>query len=72
MKLCGPDCTKTAGTSLAWALVKGQQESPQIFSRIAYEAGRIKHVVQDGNREWITFIATIYADGTSISPGLIY
>jgi hypothetical protein len=23
----------------------------RIFSRIAYEAGRIKHVIQDGNRE---------------------
>jgi hypothetical protein len=44
----------------------------RVFSRIAYEAGRIKHVIQDGNREWITFIATICADGTSLSPGLIY
>jgi DDE superfamily endonuclease/Tc5 transposase DNA-binding domain len=44
----------------------------RIFTRKAYEAGRVKHVMQDGSREWITHIATICADGTSLSPGLIY
>jgi hypothetical protein len=28
----------------------------RIFSRIPYESSRVKHVIQDGNREWITFI----------------
>ena len=44
----------------------------RIFSRAAFKSGRIKYVIQDGNREWITLIATIYADGTHLSPGLIY
>lgn len=44
----------------------------RVFSRAAFKSGRIKHVIQDGNREWITLIATIYADGTYVSPGLIY
>ena len=44
----------------------------RIFSRAAFESGRIKHVIQDGNREWITLIAIICADGTYLSPGLIY
>jgi hypothetical protein len=44
----------------------------RVFTRNAYEAGRVKHVMQDGNREWITLIATICADGTGLSPGLIY
>ena len=32
----------------------------------------MQHVCQDGNREWITILATIYADGSHLSPGLIY
>ena len=48
------------------------QKTRRIFSRAAFEAGRIKHMIQDGNREWITLLATIFADGTKLSPGLIY
>jgi hypothetical protein len=44
----------------------------RIFSRRRYEEGGIKQLIQDGNREWITTIATICADGTALSPGLIY
>ena len=44
----------------------------RIFSREAWEAGRLKNIIQDGNREWITTIACICADGTSLSPALIY
>jgi Tc5 transposase DNA-binding domain len=40
----------------------------RVFTRNAYEAGRVEHVMQDGNREWITLIATICADGTGLSP----
>lgn len=44
----------------------------RIFSRRRYEEGGMKQLIQDGNREWITTIATICADGTALSPGLIY
>lgn len=44
----------------------------RVFSRPRYEEGSIKQVVQDGNREWITTIAAICADGTALSPSLIY
>jgi len=44
----------------------------RIFSRIKYEKGGIKQMIHDGNREWITSIACICADGTSLTPGLIY
>jgi len=27
---------------------------------------------QDGNREWINVLATLCADGTALSPALIY
>jgi hypothetical protein len=48
------------------------KKARRIFTKKAFDAGRVKHVSQDGNREWITVIATICADGTSLSPGLIY
>jgi hypothetical protein len=49
-------------------LVKGLR----IFSEQKYNSGGLKQRLQDGNREWITSIACICADGTSLSPGLIY
>lgn len=49
-------------------LVKGLR----IFSKSKYQNSGLKQRLQDGNREWITSIACIYADGTSLPPGLIY
>jgi len=48
------------------------QKTKRIFTKRAFDAGRMQNVCQDGNREWITILATICADGTSLSPGLIY
>ena len=44
----------------------------RVFSRRRYEEGGIRQMIQDGNREWITTIACICADGTSLTPALIY
>jgi hypothetical protein len=44
----------------------------RVFSRRRYEEGEIKQMIQDGNREWITTIACICADGTALTPALIY
>ena len=44
----------------------------RIFSRRRYEEGGIRQTIQDGNREWITTIACICADGTALQPTLIY
>ena len=44
----------------------------RIFSKYSYESRGIKQMIQDGNREWITTIACIYADGSRLSPSLIY
>jgi hypothetical protein len=46
--------------------------SKRIFSRRLYEEGKIKAHIQDGNREWITVLAYICADGSHIEPSLIY
>lgn len=44
----------------------------RIFSRERYKRGEIKAVLQDGNQEWITLLACICADGTALTPSLIY
>jgi hypothetical protein len=41
----------------------------RIFSKAAFNARRVKYA---SNREWITILATIYANRTYLSPGLIY
>tara|TARA_R110002003_G_scaffold699_2_gene21084 strand:- start:4978 stop:6333 length:1356 start_codon:yes stop_codon:yes gene_type:complete len=47
-------------------------KSKRIFSRHAYEAGKLKAQLPDGNREWITTLACICADGSALTPALIY
>ena len=44
----------------------------RIFSKQRYEAGATKQIIHDGNREWITTIACICADGSTLTPALIY
>jgi hypothetical protein len=44
----------------------------RVFTRQRYEAGLRQQVIQDGNREWITTIACICADGSALRPALIY
>jgi hypothetical protein len=46
--------------------------SKRVFSKILYEEGKIKAHIQDGNREWITLLACICADGSALEPSLIY
>jgi hypothetical protein len=53
-------------------LIGALQKVKRVFTKKVFEAGRLKHVVQDGNREWITVLATICADGSTLSPALIY
>lgn len=46
--------------------------SKRVFSRAVYEAeGRAK-VIQDGNREWVTVLASVCADGSSLPYAIIY
>jgi hypothetical protein len=44
----------------------------RIFSKRKYKQGNFKQRLQDRNHEWITAIACICADRTSLSPALIY
>jgi hypothetical protein len=47
-------------------------KSKRIFSRALWEQGGIKTNMQDGSREWITTVACICGDGTSIPQVLIF
>ena len=48
------------------------QKTRRIFNSEAYRKGLLKGAGQDGNREWITLIASICMDGTALSPAIIY
>jgi hypothetical protein len=47
-------------------------KTQRIFTREAQEKGKLLGAGQDGNRSWITCLATICMDGTTVPPVLIY
>ena len=53
-------------------LIGVMKKSKRIFTKSAYSSKQLLGHVQDGNREWITVLATICADGSWLPPGLIY
>src|SRR5690348_9712805 len=47
-------------------------KTKRIFARSEFERGMLLGAGQDGNRQWITLIATICQDCTFLPPLLIY
>lgn len=47
-------------------------KSKRVFSKRHYESGRSRSHTQDGNREWVTILAAICADGSYLPPSIIY
>lgn len=47
-------------------------KSKRVFTKALFENQKLIDTSQDRNRQWITVIANICADGTFLSPGLIY
>jgi hypothetical protein len=47
-------------------------KSKRVFSKSVYKRGKLRSYIQDGNREWITLVACICADGSHLEPALIY
>ena len=43
-----------------------------VFFKTIFKLRKIKNTIQNKNREWITVIVIIYADGTTLLLGLIY
>ena len=48
------------------------QKTKRIFNLQHYASGKLLGSGEDGNREWITLIACICADGESLPPAIIY
>ncbi|KAF1927804.1 DDE-domain-containing protein, partial [Didymella exigua CBS 183.55] len=46
--------------------------SKRVFSKAAWEARGKRQSLQDGNREWVTILAAICADGSTLLPAIIY
>ena len=44
----------------------------RIFSKRLFKKKQFKQMLQDGNREWISLLACVCADGTALPPALIY
>jgi len=44
----------------------------KVFNKAAFKSSKIKHIIQDSNKKWITLIATICVDKTHFLLGLIY
>ena len=53
-------------------LINYLKKVQRIFCRSAYNFKRVNNINSNSNREWITIIETIYADGISLSFSLIY
>jgi hypothetical protein len=53
-------------------LIRYLKKMRWVYSKLAFNNSKTKQVVQDGNREWITILVSIYADRTVLSPSLIY
>ena len=47
-------------------------KSRRVLSKEAYQKGTILSSKQDSNREFISLLTTIYTNGTSIPPVLLY
>jgi hypothetical protein len=46
--------------------------SKRIFSKTRWESKEVRASLQDGSGEWITLLSAICADGSHLSPGIIF
>ncbi|KAJ8109308.1 hypothetical protein OPT61_g7556 [Boeremia exigua] len=46
--------------------------SKRIFDKVLYDQKQFRKSLHNGNREWVTLLATICADGSVLPPGIIY
>jgi hypothetical protein len=47
-------------------------KSKRVFSKASWERKEVTEALQDSSREWITVLACICADSTSLEPAIIY
>ena len=49
-----------------------QQKTKRIFSKSEFKRKKARQSLQDGNRQWITLLACACADGSSLSPAILF
>jgi hypothetical protein len=47
-------------------------KSKRTFDKKLYHKKKFKQTLHDNNREWVTLLATICADGTILPPGITF
>jgi len=53
-------------------MISKQNRMKRVFNIEHYASGKLRGAGEDGNREWITLLACICADGTALPPSVIY
>jgi hypothetical protein len=53
-------------------LISITSRQKRVFSKQLWEQNRVTAGLQDGSREWITILATVCADGSSLDPAIVY
>lgn len=53
-------------------MIGAVRRQKRIFSKRLFKKKQFRQQLQDGNREWISLLACVCADGTALPPGLIY
>jgi hypothetical protein len=46
--------------------------SKRVFDKVLYNQKGVRAALQDGNTQWVTVLACVCADGTALSPSLIF
>jgi hypothetical protein len=46
--------------------------SKRVFDKVLYNQKGVRAALQDGNTSWVTVLACVCADGTALSPSLIF
>ena len=46
--------------------------SKRVFDKVLYNKKGVRAALQDGNTQWVTVLACVCADGTALSPSLIF
>jgi hypothetical protein len=47
-------------------------KTKRIFDKVLYHQKQFRQSIHDGNREWVTLLATVCADGSVLPPCIIY
>ena len=48
------------------------RRTKRVFSRASVESKTRRQPLQDGNRQWVSILASVCADGSALPPGIIY